>query len=164
MKDNNARLLRADRIFLAEDACDLDAFRGLVERTVDPADYPFARDVVSNVPIYDGDAVRSAAASPESRREMMAEWVEAMNGGPGIIVFRKAFADLLPIEAANASTGTIRPAATISPNPAQTTASGTRWKSFASPTRKPSPHITATPSSLSSARLGWGRSIRSPRN
>ncbi len=102
MKDNNARRLRADRIFLAEDACDLDAFRGLVERTVDPADYPFASDVVSNVPIYDGDAVRSAAASPESRREMMAEWVEAMNGGPGIIVFRKAFADLLPIEAANA--------------------------------------------------------------
>ena len=32
----------------------------------------------------------------------MAEWVEAMTDGPGIIVFRKAFADLRPIEEANA--------------------------------------------------------------
>jgi ectoine hydroxylase-related dioxygenase (phytanoyl-CoA dioxygenase family) len=32
----------------------------------------------------------------------MAEWVEAMADGPGVIVFRKAFADPAPIEAANA--------------------------------------------------------------
>ena len=66
------------------------------------ADYPFAADIVSNVPIYEGDAVREAAAFPEARREMMAEWVEAMTDGPGIIVFRRAFADLRPIEDANA--------------------------------------------------------------
>ena len=46
--------------------------------------------------------MRAAAASPDSRREMMAEWVEAMSDGPGIIVIRKAFGDLRPIEAANA--------------------------------------------------------------
>src|SRR5208282_2725168 len=46
---------------------------------------------------------RCAAPPPrESRMEMMAEWVEAMTDGPGIIVFRKTFADLGPIEAANA--------------------------------------------------------------
>ena len=32
----------------------------------------------------------------------MAEWVEAMADGPGVIAFRGAFADLKPIEAANA--------------------------------------------------------------
>ncbi len=32
---------------------------------------------------------------------MMAEWVEAMTDGPGIVVFRNAFADLGPIEDAN---------------------------------------------------------------
>jgi ectoine hydroxylase-related dioxygenase (phytanoyl-CoA dioxygenase family) len=102
MKDDNVKRLRADRVYLTEDGCDLDAFRALVERTVRPADYPFAADVVSNALVYDGDAVREAAASPESRREMMAEWVEAMTDGPGLIVFRKAFADARPIEAANA--------------------------------------------------------------
>ncbi|HZZ61329.1 MAG TPA: phytanoyl-CoA dioxygenase family protein [Roseiarcus sp.] len=101
MKDDNVKRLRADRVYLAEQACDLDAFRALVERTADPTDYPFASDVVGNVLIYEGDAVRGAAFSPESRREMMAEWVEAMMDGPGIIVIRKAFVDLRPIEAAN---------------------------------------------------------------
>src|SRR5271165_372063 len=102
MKDDNIRRLRANRVWLTEDGCDLEAFRALVERKVDPADYPYASDVVSNVPIYEGDAVRAAAASSESRMEMMAEWVEAMTDGPGIVVFRKAFADLAPVEAANA--------------------------------------------------------------
>ncbi len=102
MKDDNTKRLRADRVYLAQDGCDLDAFRALVERAARHADYPLAAEVVSNVLIYDGDAVRSAAASPESRREMMAEWVEAMTDGPGIIIFRKAFADLRPIEVANA--------------------------------------------------------------
>jgi hypothetical protein len=68
MKDDNLKRVRANRVFLAEDGCDLDAFRALVERTVNLADYPFASDVVSNVLIYDGDAVRSAAASPDSRK------------------------------------------------------------------------------------------------
>ena len=102
MKDDNIRRLRANRVWLTEDGCDLEAFRALVEREVDPADYPYASDVVSNVPIYEGDAVRAAAASSESRMEMMAEWVEALTDGPGIVVFRKAFLDLAPVEAANA--------------------------------------------------------------
>jgi ectoine hydroxylase-related dioxygenase (phytanoyl-CoA dioxygenase family) len=102
MKDDNARQLRAIRVWLTEDGCDLEAFRVLVERSVNPADYPFASDVVSNVLVYDGDAVSRVAASPETRRELMAEWVEAMTYGPGVIAFRGAFADLKPIEAANA--------------------------------------------------------------
>src|SRR5271165_5053206 len=102
MKDDNIRRLRASRVYLTEDGCDLEAFRALVERKVDPADYPCASDVVANVPVYEGDAVRAAAASSESRMEMMAEWVEAMTDGPGIVVFRRGFADLGPVEAANA--------------------------------------------------------------
>src|SRR5271165_6102339 len=102
MKDDNIRRLRANRVWLTEDGCDLEAFRALVERKVDPADYPYASDVISNVPIYQGDAVRAAGASSESRIEMLAEWVEALTDGPGIAVFRRAFADPAPIEAANA--------------------------------------------------------------
>ena len=101
MKDDNLRRLRAERVYLTQEACDLDAFRALVERDVNAADYPFASAVASNVLIYDGEDMRQAAASPETRREIMAEWVEAMTDGPGVIVFRKAFADVAPIEAAN---------------------------------------------------------------
>ena len=102
MKDDNLKRLRADRVFLTEDGCDLDAFRALVERAVALPDYPFASEVVSNILVYDGEAVGQAAASAETRLEMMAEWVEAMSDGPGVIMIRGAFADLAPIEAANA--------------------------------------------------------------
>ena len=106
---------------------------------------------------------------------MMAEWVEAMTDGPGIIVFRKAFADLAPIEAANApflgddrraAPKRLARAATISPSPAPTTASGTRWKSSASPIPRPSPPTTATTiiALVSEAWLGPGYQITSQLN
>ena len=101
MKDDNLRRLRANRVFLTEEGCDLDAFRAIVERETRRGDYPFAGDVVSNVLVYEGDDVRAAARSPETRRELMAEWLEAMTDGPGVIAIRMAFADPAPIEAAN---------------------------------------------------------------
>ena len=102
MKDDNIKRMRSDRVWLAADSCDLDAFKELVERTANRGDYPFASDVMSNVPIYDGLEARSAAASPETRKELMAEWVEALTDGPGIIAIRGAFADLTAIDSANA--------------------------------------------------------------
>ena len=52
--------------------------------------------------IYDGLETRAAGASPEARKELMAEWVEALTDGPGIIVIRDAFADLTTIDKSNA--------------------------------------------------------------
>ena len=102
MKDDNAKRLRANRVWLTANSCDLDAFKAVVERTANRTDYPFAADVASNVPVYDGLEARSAAASPEMRKELMAEWVEALTDGPGIIVIRGAFADLAAIDKSNA--------------------------------------------------------------
>ena len=102
MKDDNAKRLRANRVWLTEDACDLEAFKPIVEQATNLADYPYATEVASNVLIYDGANIRDAAASPETRREIMAEWVEALSDGPGIVAFRDAFADHAPIDASNA--------------------------------------------------------------
>ena len=102
MKDDNFSRIRSNRVWLSEASCDLEAFKRLVERSVNPADHPFASEFASNVPIYDGLEARSAAASPETRKELMAEWVEALTDGPGIIVIRGAFADLAAIDRANA--------------------------------------------------------------
>ncbi len=102
MKDDNLKRLRHNRVWLTDEACDLDSFGRSVERSADRADYPFAVDIISNVPVYDGLEVRSATASPETRKEIMAEWVEALTEGPGVVAFRNAFADTSAIEAANA--------------------------------------------------------------
>jgi ectoine hydroxylase-related dioxygenase (phytanoyl-CoA dioxygenase family) len=101
MKDDNAKLIRTNRVWLTQDSCELDEFRNRVERTVNLADYPFASEAKSNVLVYDGLKARSAAASPGTRKELMAEWVEALTDGPGIIAIRGAFADTTAIDAAN---------------------------------------------------------------
>ena len=102
MKDDNVKRMRGNRVWLNPNSCELDEFKGLVERSVNRADYPFASDVVSNVPIYDGLETRGAATSPEARKELMAEWVEALIDGPGVIAIRGAFADLTAIDQSNA--------------------------------------------------------------
>ncbi|HEY6519406.1 MAG TPA: phytanoyl-CoA dioxygenase, partial [Roseiarcus sp.] len=101
MKDDNAKRLRANRVWLTADSCELGEFKTVVERSVNRADYPFASDVASNVLVYDGLQTRSAAASPEARKELMAEWVEALTDGPGIIAIRNAFPDHDAIDQAN---------------------------------------------------------------
>jgi ectoine hydroxylase-related dioxygenase (phytanoyl-CoA dioxygenase family) len=101
MKDDNAKLIRTNRVWLSAESCELDEFRRMVERTVSLADYPFASDATSNVLVYDGLKARSAATSPETRKELMAEWVEALTDGPGIIAIRGAFADTVAIDRTN---------------------------------------------------------------
>ncbi|MCX5513457.1 phytanoyl-CoA dioxygenase [Kaistia algarum] len=94
MKADNYTALRADRIWLTAENCRIDEFRALVERRTDPGDYPFASAILENLPVYDAAPIREAARQPRARRELMAEWVEAMTTGPGAVVLRGAFDDL----------------------------------------------------------------------
>jgi ectoine hydroxylase-related dioxygenase (phytanoyl-CoA dioxygenase family) len=100
MKADSPSAQRASRVWLTPEACDLEEFIALVDRRADPADYPLAATLQSNVPIYDGEAIRAAAEHEESRRALMAEWAWAMREGAGIVVFRGAFADLAAVDAA----------------------------------------------------------------
>lgn len=79
--------------------CRLDDFVALVERSTDLADYPFAAEVVDNVVVYDGDALRAAGADPSTRRAVQAELARALLHGPGVVAFRRAFADTAPVDA-----------------------------------------------------------------
>ena len=100
MKSDTVARLRADRVWLTADACDLDDFIAATARTTVLDDYPLASAVERNVLVYDGDAVRRVAGEPESRRALLAEWAEAMLAGPGIVVCKNAFADKGPVDAA----------------------------------------------------------------
>ncbi|ANP87306.1 phytanoyl-CoA dioxygenase family protein [Rhizobium leguminosarum] len=93
MKTDNQQKLRADRVWLSEDACDLDEFRALAEKTTALADYPAASAVEKNVLIYDSRKVMTAAATPEGRRAVLAEICEAFGEGPGVVVFKRAYED-----------------------------------------------------------------------
>ena len=100
MKADNLAQIRSNRVWLTKSQCDIEEFRALVERTTKLSDYPFAAAVESNVLVYDGDAVREAIKDPETRKALLAEWVEAMTSGPGVVAFKRAFADMAPIDRA----------------------------------------------------------------
>ncbi|WP_454851916.1 phytanoyl-CoA dioxygenase family protein [Rhizobium binxianense] len=102
MKTDNLQKLRVDRVWLTEDACDLDDFRALAERTTELADYPAASAVEKNVLIYDSRKVRDAAATHDGRRAVLAEICEAFGEGPGVVVFKHAYEDLAVIDRAGA--------------------------------------------------------------
>ncbi|MGO7371004.1 phytanoyl-CoA dioxygenase [Rhizobium ruizarguesonis] len=101
MKTDNQQKLRADRVWLSEDACDLDEFRALAEKTTVLADYPSASAVEKNVLIYDSRKVMTAAATPEGRRAVLAEICEAFGEGPGVVVFNRAYEDTSIIDRAS---------------------------------------------------------------
>ena len=64
----------------------LDDFRAQVLRTVDPADFPFASDVRSNVLVYSAATVGAADC-----RALQSELIRALADGPGVVVFEGAF-------------------------------------------------------------------------
>ncbi|MBB3658310.1 ectoine hydroxylase-related dioxygenase (phytanoyl-CoA dioxygenase family) [Rhizobium sp. BK650] len=102
MKSDNQQKLRADRVWLTEDACDLNDFRALAEKTTVLADYPTASAVEKNVLIYDSHEVIEAASTPEGRRAVLAEICEAFGIGPGVVVFKHAYEDTDIIDRASA--------------------------------------------------------------
>ena len=88
--------IRPDAAFPSRHACDLDAFRALVERPIDPADYPLAVRIIQGVPTYDATALaHGPTADAEHRAALRDELTVALVEGPGIAVLEGA----VPIEA-----------------------------------------------------------------
>ncbi|ULJ71925.1 phytanoyl-CoA dioxygenase family protein [Rhizobium gallicum] len=101
MKTDNPQKLRADRVWLTEDACDLGDFRALAEKTTLLADYPTADRIDKNVLIYESRKVTAAIADPHGRRAVLAEICEAFGEGPGVVVFKHAYEDTSVIDRAS---------------------------------------------------------------
>lgn len=117
MAINDAAPRRPGTWLRAQD-CRLDDFRALVSRNTDPADYPHADSVERNVLLYDSERLRATtdpapgpeadsggdpSADPEAaaaadRRRVQAEFARALLDGPGIIVLKRAFADLAVVD------------------------------------------------------------------
>ena len=79
-------LSTADKPWIDDSDCDLDAFRAQVLRDTDLADYPLACDVRSNVLIYS-----PADSAGADRRALQSELIRALADGPGVVVFEGAF-------------------------------------------------------------------------
>ena len=85
--------------------CRLDEFIELVETPTRPADYPHAVAVEQNVVVYDSASLNGLVG--DARRSVQAELADVFLNGPGIAVFKQAFADHSVIDAASATFWTI---------------------------------------------------------
>jgi ectoine hydroxylase-related dioxygenase (phytanoyl-CoA dioxygenase family) len=90
MKSNVASNGRTNRIYLDADDCNIADFVALTNQTVSQSDYPFSSAVEKNVLIYDCNATRAFIAKPQGRKAVMAEWVDALANGPGVLVLKHA--------------------------------------------------------------------------
>ena len=77
--------------WLREQDCDLDDFRALVEQVTDQRDYPTARTVQQNVPIYDAEALIERTRDRAERLAVQAELARLLLDGPGVVVIEHAF-------------------------------------------------------------------------
>lgn len=91
------------RAWLTPADCDLADFVALVSQQTDPADYPLAAAVVQNVVAYSVPELATATSTPDGRRTAQAEIVKALTTGPGIVVFKGAFADLDVVDRATSA-------------------------------------------------------------
>lgn len=91
--------IRQDAYFDAQ-SCDIDAFRHMVSRALDPGLAPQADRIVSNVPIYRMADLETALAGDNGRRALMSEWAGLLRDQSGVLVLEGAYRDVAPIDRA----------------------------------------------------------------
>ncbi len=87
-------------VWLDENAGDFADFLDVVGRTTAREDAPQSAEIKANIPIYDGDLVRSAASRDDTRLALMAEWNQIFDAGPGVIAIRGAMDDASVVDQA----------------------------------------------------------------
>jgi ectoine hydroxylase-related dioxygenase (phytanoyl-CoA dioxygenase family) len=92
--------LRARTYLRAED-CDVADLATLCEAATDPADYPLAATVAKGVLIYDCPALLPRLSDPAFIETLMAEWADAFQNGPGVLVLQGAEPDQAMIDRAS---------------------------------------------------------------
>lgn len=93
---------RAAANWFTPSACSLEALQRHVAERAQALATPLASRREAMVPVYDCDRLRRLTRHEAGRRQVMAEWVAVLRDGPGLIVLERAFADMAPIEEANA--------------------------------------------------------------
>ena len=102
MDATNTIEMRRRSVWLSKNSGDFSEFIKEIETLKENADWPLAEDIQSLVPIYSGANIDAAAADKTARQELMAEWVEVLTNGPGVIAIKGGMNDLDVVDQATA--------------------------------------------------------------
>ncbi len=100
MNNQSLQMERRKRHFIAQDSGRFEDFSRQVSQSTDASLWPLADAIERNILVYDGNTIRALAASIDTRMEVMAEWVEALSSGPGVIVIKNAVTDISAVDEA----------------------------------------------------------------
>jgi ectoine hydroxylase-related dioxygenase (phytanoyl-CoA dioxygenase family) len=89
--------------WLSSAGCSLDDLLDITAGGTDMGQYPHAREVVSEVLVYDVAQLAPAMSDAAERRVLQAELGAALDDGPGIVVFAGAFPDTEVVDAVTAA-------------------------------------------------------------
>ena len=89
--------------WLSESDCRLDDLVSVLAEGTQLDRYPYARDVVAGVLVYDCAQIAPAMVDPTMRRALQAELAGALSDGPGVVVFAGAYEDVSVIDAVTAA-------------------------------------------------------------
>lgn len=78
--------------------CRVADFAAVVDQTTDLTDYPHAAEIEQRVLLYDAASLHEATRDPQDREGVESELIRAFTDGPGVVVFRGAFADLSVVD------------------------------------------------------------------
>ncbi|MEM9393015.1 MAG: phytanoyl-CoA dioxygenase family protein [Pseudomonadota bacterium] len=80
--------------------CNLESFRDLTERTLDPAELRFASGIDKNIPVYSMPELGAALSEPGARRSLLREWAEVLHDLSGVLVLKGAYRDTAVLDEA----------------------------------------------------------------
>ena len=89
----NRHVLSPRKRWFDETSISLEAFIADMKSAQAQMSCPLADDVQKNVPIYNASKIHSLINDQSSLDRYMNEWTDVLLDGPGIVVFRGAFAD-----------------------------------------------------------------------
>ncbi|MEX0348684.1 MAG: phytanoyl-CoA dioxygenase family protein [Paracoccaceae bacterium] len=94
------RISRPQSGYFDTNSCDIEEFRALIARHLDPDQVPRAAEVVRNIPIYDMAALLPSLRDPSHRRALLSEWAFVFGQSSGVLVLRGAYAETEAVDAA----------------------------------------------------------------
>lgn len=89
--------------WLSASECRLDDLLAVLADGTHLDRYPYTRDEVQGVLVYDSAAIAPAMGDPVLRRELQSELVDALANGPGVVVFAGAYEDTAVVDAVTAA-------------------------------------------------------------
>lgn len=102
MKHENPAPRRASHVWLSETDCAIDDFIAALEPDDAAQHLHYATRVEHHIPIYDCEALRATSRVATKRTALLAEWVEVMRDGAGVLVLQGAYEDTRVIDEASA--------------------------------------------------------------